>query len=314
MNGAAPEFTFGVTMDRNCTANTFNRPLFVAVDSKDNCWVSDETHHRVTKYKSCSTTMSDTASLVLGQTDLESCGSSGSSLSQVNAPAGLFVSSLDTLWVSDLGNNRVLSFLKVSSIFKNGAPAALQLGMGTQGCSANQLHAPFGLTGDMNDNLWVVDSYNNRVAIYQNVSTKMNLGSMDMVLGLTSLTKCPSPTFCTSSNLLTPQGISVANDGTLYVADAYHYRVLAWTNASTISSNGVEASFAIGQSNLKTCSAPKKTSSSSLNLPYGIQYDDYVSHTLVAADYNDNRALIYCSNDMFRDDVVQKEKIIIKIE
>jgi len=255
--------------------------------------VSDESHQRVTKYTKCSARItSNEASVVLGQKNLTACNQTGASLSEMNYPSGVYVNSNGTLWVSDLANNRILGF-KDSASAKNGQKADLQLGLGgdENGCTSDQLNNPFGITGDLSGNLWVVDSWNHRIAVFFNADEKPFQGSLDLYFGASD---CKPG--CSSSHLQYPQAINVGSDGNLYVSDMANDRIMVWENVASITKNGTVASFAVGQPDLKTCKS-SPVSPTTLNQPYGLFYDNIDSHALVVADNGNNRVLVFCSNN-----------------
>ncbi|CAF0775355.1 unnamed protein product [Rotaria sp. Silwood1] len=81
----------------------------------------------------------------------------GNALTQLSYPEGLFVDTLGTLYVTELGNHRVTRWPKGA---KEGT---VTLGGNGPGQDANQLNWPRGLSFDRNGNLYVVDSNNHRV-------------------------------------------------------------------------------------------------------------------------------------------------------
>ncbi len=124
----------------------FNRPVDVAVDEDDALWVSDQLNHRLQKFS--------------GQGNLlGTFGTMGSSVGELNTPAGITYSPLTRrILVADAGNHRV-QFIDRDGVFEQA--------VGTLGVSQGQLNAPAGVSADqVFDQLAVADTGNNRVQLW----------------------------------------------------------------------------------------------------------------------------------------------------
>ncbi len=75
----------------------FNFPFDIAIDSLDNVYVLDSGNHRVQKFNSTSSYMTE-------------WGSNGSSVIQFHSPSGIAVDSWDNLYVADTQNHRIQKF------------------------------------------------------------------------------------------------------------------------------------------------------------------------------------------------------------
>ncbi|CAF5222153.1 unnamed protein product [Rotaria magnacalcarata] len=82
----------------------------------------------------------------------------GSALTQLYHPNGLFVDTLDTFYVADCYNYRVMRWTQGDK--KQGS---LIVGGDRKGEGANQFSFPIGLSFDRHGNLYVADRDNNRV-------------------------------------------------------------------------------------------------------------------------------------------------------
>lgn len=128
------------------TANGgFNDPFDVAVDSGGNIWVADHSNHRVEKFNSAGSYLSQ-----LG------CASgtctAGSASGQFNGPLGITIDGSNDVWVADENNYRVQEFNSSGSYL-------LQLGTtGSSACSANHFKFPQYLHVDSNGNIDVNDN------------------------------------------------------------------------------------------------------------------------------------------------------------
>lgn len=111
-------------------------PWDVALDSNGNMYVSDANNNRVLIYPSLIflPLAGAAASDVLGQKDTSGSGANfntGQAMPEgLASPRGVFIDRRDTLYIGDAGNNRVVHFLKPSSVAhaantQSGAPLAL---------------------------------------------------------------------------------------------------------------------------------------------------------------------------------------------
>ncbi len=107
------------------------------------------------------------------------------------------------------------------------------------GVSATVLNFPFGAAVSATGTLFVADSGNNRVLVYQNPWSD---AVADVVLGQPSMSA--SAPGSGLNQLRGPQGVFVDGTGALWVADTGNNRVLKFTSITT----GASAAFAIGGS------------------------------------------------------------------
>ncbi|HLK49128.1 MAG TPA: hypothetical protein VKT49_13390 [Bryobacteraceae bacterium] len=158
------------------------------------------------------------------------------------------------LVVADTNHNRVLIWNSIPSI--NDQPADVVVGQPdftSQSVPGNtptskSMRGPQGVW-IQNGKLYVADTGNNRVLIYNRIPTSNGVAA-DVVLGQPNFTSATQPdtsqqsTAATASNLLNP--VSVTSDGIrLYVTDLGYNRVLIWNSIPT--SNGAPANVEIGQ-------------------------------------------------------------------
>jgi uncharacterized protein (TIGR03437 family) len=149
------------------------------------------------------------------------------------------------LVVADTDNNRVLIWNNIPT--SNGANADIELGQD----DFNTVRQPIvtdnksfrGPQGAwlQNGRLFVADTQNHRVMIWNSVPTQNNQPA-DIVLGVADFNTNPDATIGgpseipTSSNLLNP--VSVSSDGVrLLVADLGHNRVVIWNDINSLSTN-----------------------------------------------------------------------------
>jgi uncharacterized protein (TIGR03437 family) len=190
------------------------------------------------------------ASLVVGQPDFVSVAPARTQTG-LNLPLAV-ASDGQYMAVADTANNRVLLWNSIPTTM--GQPADLVLGqsdfttLGPVVVTASAFRAPQGVW-IKNGKLFVADTQNNRVLIWNSIPTKNNQAA-DIVLGSPNFTSVPNQDL-TKQNptgaanlLLTPT--SVTSDGTrLFVSDLGFNRVLIWNKIPT--TNQQPADVEIGQ-------------------------------------------------------------------
>lgn len=196
------------------------------------------------------------ASVVLGQPDFVSSAPARTQ-NGMNLPLGV-ASDGNILAVADTANNRVLIWNTIPST--NGQPADIVLGQPDfvtlqepPPVNASSFRSPEGVW-IQNGKLFVADTQNNRVLIWNTIPTKNNQPA-NLVLGVSNFTSVPnqnqvtSSEVASSSSLLTPT--SVTSDGThLFVSDLGFSRVLIWNEIPT--TNGQPADVEVGQKDFVT--------------------------------------------------------------
>jgi sugar lactone lactonase YvrE len=243
--------------------NTLFGPL-AALDmsvTPNRIYLTDEVHSRVLGWKSIEGMVNgQNADIVLGQPNFTSntCNN-GKAQGDVNGigpdslclPIGLTVDSLGNLYVTDTGNSRALIYktpFATCNSFPCVGPAAAavigQLDFFHGACSpttasATSLCFPQGAGMDASDNLYVADSFNNRVLEYNkpfanpaapNVTANLVFGQGTTGTGSELTTfACDDGQAETSENSLCfPVSASVDRQGNLYVADFQDCRVLEY--------------------------------------------------------------------------------------
>lgn len=155
----------------NVTQSGLGRPIGLAYRSSDQTlFVGDRLNHRVVTYDVNTVTNGENAENVLGQTDFTTA-TTGTTQNKFNLPYGLaYDSNDDILWVSELTNNRIMSF-DVSSI-TDGENAQNVLGQAnftsnTPRTTTGGLRDPAGMSFDTaGQRLFVGDSSNNRILVF----------------------------------------------------------------------------------------------------------------------------------------------------
>ncbi|MFL6230874.1 MAG: NHL repeat-containing protein [Pyrinomonadaceae bacterium] len=209
----------GTRDDASAAQARFADPFGVVVDGEGSVFVSDAgAANRIRKI-----TVQGTVSTFAGGAEGFSDGTgSGASF---NTPSALALDRAGNIYVADTGNNRI------RKITKDGAVTTLA-GQGAAGyrdgrASEAEFNAPVGIAVDEQGNVYVADTYNDRIRLITpggEVSTVAGAGSVGYADG-----------DATSARFDTPAGIAVAANGDLFVADTGNDRLRRVTRAGQVS-------------------------------------------------------------------------------
>ena len=176
-----------------------------------------------------------------------------------NTCSGLFIDINNTLYCSMFLENQVIKTSLSPSIYQNVVAA----GHSTPGSASNMLHGPVGIFVDINFDLYVADSFNNRVQKFSfgrvNGTTVIGNGSM------------------VSGSLNFPRSVVLDADGNLFVSDSGNARIVM------LGPNGFRC--------IAACHTGPASSSYSLNEPGGIAFDSFGN--IFVADTSNNRIQMF---------------------
>jgi DNA-binding beta-propeller fold protein YncE len=276
-------------------------PLNVAVDSVGGVYIADVGNNRI---RAVSNGMINT---VAGN---GTAGSGGDGLPATDAELdnaqGVAVDTTGNLYIADTSNNRIQEVVNgiMTTLAQNSDdsyvsdPSGLALGsMGTLyvaqpggGYSTGDviqlagptttivlhtgLNQPYGVAADSGGDVYIADTYNNRILKLTNGGTTTVAGN-----GTQGFSGDNGP--ATSAQLFNPQGIAVDYAGNLYIADTYNNRIRKV-------SNGVIATVAGGGTSGPGDNGP--STSSQLASPTGVAVDS--NGIVYIADFGDNRVRV----------------------
>ncbi|CAF4200302.1 unnamed protein product, partial [Adineta steineri] len=195
---------------------------------------------------------------------------SGTSSYYLNTPWDVTLDWSNTLYVSDRYNHRIQKFLMNT---KNGTTVAGQMNA-TSGTAMNELNQPTGIYVDINGNIFISDTVNNRIQYWSNGA-------------VTGQTLIGNGTIGSQNNLLyNPYGIwRDTSSGILYVADSYNQRIMRYKNNSK-SGDIIAGGNGFGYG------------STQLGFPYAFHFDSFSNSLLIAngGSHNIVRWIIGASN------------------
>jgi hypothetical protein len=165
---------------------------------------------------------------------------------------GLFIDVYDNLYCSVKSNHQVV----MKSPDSNASTSAIVAGTGCSGSASNMLYNPYGIFVDINLNLYIADSGNNRIQFF--------------IAGQLSGTTVAGNGV--SISLSQPTGITLDADGYLFIVDSYNNRVVG------SGPNGFRC--------LVGCSG-SGSASNQLSLPHTLSFDSYGN--MFVTDSSNNR-------------------------
>jgi trimeric autotransporter adhesin len=196
----------------------------VVVDSAGNLYIADGANDRIRKV-----TPAGIISTVAGSGNRGYSGDGGPATSaQLKEPNGVAIDSTGNLYIADYGNNRIRQVTPagiISTVAGTGTSGSYS-GDGGPATSA-QLNAPIGVALDSVGNLFIADSFNNRIRKVTpagNISTVAGNGSPGY-----SGDGGPG----VDAQINDPLALTVDSTGNLYIADSHRIRKV--TPAGTIS-------------------------------------------------------------------------------
>jgi sugar lactone lactonase YvrE len=241
-SGASADKVFGqpnfIFFGASIGSHRMSSPTDMCVDSSDRLWVADSGNHRVLRFDDITNKLSGAgADEVFGQINFIA-NSPGTGNTGFESPSGVAIGPNGSLYVTCLGQSRVMRFDNAASLVAGaaanaafGQPDFTTYGLGP--ISASQMRFPYGSWVTADDSLWVGDRQN-RVLRFSNASTKLSGAAADGVVG--------QPDFTSFGVALTSRGMAaefnkpfVDGNGALWVGDSTNKRVLRFSPPAAVS-------------------------------------------------------------------------------
>ncbi len=213
-------------------ASGLNHPIGLALDSSGNLYVADAGNSRVVRFPApfANAKALPQADIVLGQFSLTGPTITDASANTMAAPTGIAFASDNGLLVSDAVQNRVLFFAGSASKFTSGMAASKVFGQpnftSTAGSTTqyNRFNAPNGISTDVDDRLYVTDTGNNRVVVFERAPAAGSDPSPAQVL--------PTPS---GFSLNAPRGVFVnRTTGEIWVANTGNNQLLRYPQFNSL--------------------------------------------------------------------------------
>jgi RHS repeat-associated protein len=199
----------------------------------------------------------------------------------IYGPYGLTLDSAGSLYFADGFNRRIRKVDSngiITTIAGNG-----QSGYSGDGGLATQakLNYPYGIALDGNGNLYIADSYNNRI---RKVDTN---GIVTTVAGTGMTIDNGDGRPANQANLYRPYGVAIDKDNNLYIAETYNNRIRKVDTSgiiTTVAGNGIAGYSGDGGSAV----------AARIDHPYGVAVDS-IGNLFIADTYNDRIRMVNAS-------------------
>ena len=192
----------------------FSVPDGIATDSQDRIYVVDTGNNRVQIFSS----INDPSPLNY----LTEFGISGSGNGEFNTPRGIALDNNEDILVGDSGNRRVQIF----SSFDGTNPPPFADAFGSAGTGPGQFDSIFGVAVDLNNQIYVSDSTNNRVQVFSPFGGSTPFFLFEFGSGPTD-----------DDQLDTPNGVAVDTSDRILIADTGNDRIQIFTKSGGTTEN-----------------------------------------------------------------------------
>ena len=218
------------------SAALLDSPQGLAADAH-HLYIADTHNHRIRKVD----LGTETITTIAGNSSAGSDGDTGlASAATLDAPTAIALDNKGNLYVADMRSHRIRKISATTGVITTVA------GNGTQGFDgdgveavASLIDSPAGLAVDSSGNLYISDSHNYRVRRI-NAAT----GEITTVAGTGSAGFSGDSGAATAAALALPQGLSVDQQGIIYLADSANHRLrridVAQGKISTIAGVGTQ--------------------------------------------------------------------------
>lgn len=226
-------------------------------------WVADGGNNRLLKFSNPAVN-GVSPDRVVGKANLTMSGPNYVEGRGLYSPYGMVVDSKrNRVFVSDTSNHRVLWWNNLTS-YVNGKAAdgvlgqanlySRQVNRGLTAPQADTLAIPGGLALDTDGNIWVADSWNNRVLRYNGASLVSGVAA-EFVLGQADfVSKDANRGGGAAQNTLNyPRGVGIDSNGNIWVGDSINNRVLKFSGSGL--ANGANAALVLGQADFTSVSS-----------------------------------------------------------
>jgi sugar lactone lactonase YvrE len=231
INTIAGDSAYGFSGDGGAaTAAELYYPMGIALDGSGNLYIADEQNNRIRKVNTAGI-----ISTIAGNGNRGYSGDGGAATAaELNYPTGVAVDGSGNVYIADEGNNRIRE-VNTSGIMSTIAGNDSEGYSGDGGAAtAAELYAPGGIEVDDTGNIYIGDTFNNRIR-------KITATGIISTIAGNGYGAPSSGGFsgdggaATSAELYTPIGVAVDGSGNVYIADEGNSRIRQVTAAGVIS-------------------------------------------------------------------------------
>jgi RHS repeat-associated protein len=208
-----------------------NAPIGVAVDGPGNLYISDTQHETIRKVDVSTGLISTIAGTGASDNGMGAySGDGGPAISaDLNWPMGIAVDQSGNVYFADYGNDRIRKITASTGIITTVAGNGT-IGYSGDGSTATSagLSDPYAVAVDVNGNIYIADTFADRVRKVQAAS-----GIISTVAGIGTYGYSGDGGPAVNAQLGGPDGLALGPNGTLYIADTNNERIRAITPSQT---------------------------------------------------------------------------------
>jgi large repetitive protein len=211
---------------------TLNNPSGVALDGAGNLYIADSGNNVIREVSAATGFISTVVGSFPGTPGFGGDGSAATAAGvELDGPLGITVDAAGDLYIADTNNQRIRRVDAVSGIITtaagDGNPSGLGDGKGTffgdnGAANAAGLSLPYAVAFDVNGDMFIPDSANNRIRKVTAAGGVLTATSIISTVVGTAVqgSSCPATEQISATNLNAPQGVAIDPAGNIYVSDS----------------------------------------------------------------------------------------------
>ena len=201
-----------------------SEPTGVAVDEAGNVYIADRENHRIHKVDSAGGIITTFAGTGVRGDD----GDGGDAdKAQLNLPYGVAVDEAGNVYIADSGNHRIRKVDSAGMIITTFAGTGVRGDDGDGELAVNAtLNLPYGVAVDSDGNVYIADSFNNRIRKVDSA------GTITTIAGTGEIGFSGDGELAVNAQLNLPYGVAVDEAGNVYIADSGNNRIRKLTPAA----------------------------------------------------------------------------------
>ena len=197
------------------TAARLDNPHDVAVDGAGNLYIADTYNYRIRKVDS-----TGTITTIAGTGERGFSGDGGPAVeAQLSLPYGVAVDGAGNLYIADIWNHRIRKVDSTGAITTVAGTGELSFSGDGGPATEAQLYYPLGVAVDGAGNLYIADTYNERIRRVDSTGTITTIAGT----GERGFSGDGGP--ATAARLAFPRGVALDGAGNLYIADRLNHRI-----------------------------------------------------------------------------------------